>query len=56
MFPFSLAEALEDLGNAGFGHHFALVQGHIGLELKDWCQLLGIGYLQIPAKASVEIF
>jgi L-arabinose isomerase len=48
VFPFSLAEALENLGNAGFGHHFALVQGHVGLEIKEWCQLLGIGYLQIP--------
>jgi len=48
VFPFSLAEALENLGNAGFGHHFALVQGHVGLEIKEWCQLLGMGYLQIP--------
>jgi L-arabinose isomerase len=48
LFPFSLAEALENLGNAGYGHHFALVQGHVGLELNEWCQLSGIGYLQIP--------
>jgi len=47
VYPFDLADALERIGNAGFGHHFALVQGHIGREIGEWCNLLGIEYLQI---------
>lgn len=42
VYPFSLAEALEKLGNAGYGHHFAIAQGHIGRELQEWCKLLDI--------------
>jgi len=48
-FAFNLAEALEKLGDAGYGHHFALAPGHIGLEIKEWCRLTGMDYLQIPA-------
>ncbi len=47
VYPFDLAEALETLGSAGYGHHFALIQGHVGPEVGEWCQLLGIEYLQI---------
>ena len=45
VYPFSLAEALEKLGNAGYGHHFAIAQGHIGRELQEWCALLEIDCL-----------
>lgn len=45
-FAFSLAEALEQLGNQGYGHHFALASGHIGRELAEWCALLDIPYVQ----------
>lgn len=47
IFPFDLANALETLGNAGYGHHFALIQGHVGQEAGEWCRLLGIDYLQL---------
>jgi L-arabinose isomerase len=46
VFPFDLAQALEKLGNEGYGHHFALTTGHIGPELAEWCTLLDIAYLQ----------
>lgn len=46
VFPFDLAEALERLGNAGYGHHFVISRGHIGRELAEWCALLEIDYLQ----------
>lgn len=42
VYPFSLAEALEKLGNNGYGHHFAIAQGHISREIQEWCQLLNI--------------
>lgn len=45
VYPFSLAQALEKLGNAGYGHHFAIAQGHIGRELQEWCSLLEIDSL-----------
>lgn len=45
VYPFSLAQALEKLGNAGYGHHFAIAQGHIGRELQEWCALLEIDSL-----------
>ena len=45
VYPYSLAEALEQLGEAGYGHHFALAQGHIALELEEYCKLLGIQYM-----------
>jgi L-fucose isomerase-like protein len=48
-FPFDLAEALEDMGNAGYGHHFVLMSGHQGRYLAEWCQLLGIDYFQAGA-------
>ena len=47
VFPFDLAEGLERLGNAGYGHHFALVQGHVCQEVGEWCALLGIECLSI---------
>ena len=46
VFPFSLAESLEKLGEAGFGHHFALIQGHVGQELGEWCRLSKVQYCQ----------
>jgi L-fucose isomerase-like protein len=45
VFPFELAQALETLGEAGYGHHFALTQGHVAREIGEWCKLLGIDYL-----------
>ncbi len=42
VYPYSLAEALEKLGNDGYGHHFAIAQGHIGREIEEWCKLLNI--------------
>ena len=32
VYPFDLAQALEALGEAGYGHHFALAQGHVGAK------------------------
>jgi L-arabinose isomerase len=37
-----LEKVLEALGNAGYGHHFALVQGHVRREMAEWCGLVGI--------------
>ena len=47
VFPFDLAAAFEQLGNAGYGHHFALAQGHIGDDLAAWCQVSGVDYLLV---------
>ena len=47
VYPFDLAQALEVLGEAGYGHHFALAQGHVGREIGEWCKLLGIDYMAI---------
>jgi L-arabinose isomerase len=47
VYPFNLAEAFERLGNAGYGHHFAIAQGHIGDDLAEWCRLTQIDYLLI---------
>jgi L-fucose isomerase-like protein len=47
VYPFDLAQALETLGEAGYGHHFALAQGHVGREVGEWCKLLGIDYMQL---------
>ena len=47
VFPFDLADAFERLGNAGYGHHFALIQGCVGKELAEWCELLGIEFTLI---------
>jgi L-fucose isomerase-like protein len=46
VFPFDLGQALEDWGNAGFGHHYALVVGHVGRNVAEWCQLLDIPFQQ----------
>jgi L-fucose isomerase-like protein len=45
-FPFDLANALEALGNQGYGHHFVLIQGHVGRDLAEWCVMTNIQYLQ----------
>jgi len=45
-FSYDLARALETLGNRGYGHHFVLIQGHVGRELAAWCELADIKYLQ----------
>jgi len=47
VFPFPLAESLEKLGEAGYGHHFALIQGHVGRELGEWCRLSKVQFMQI---------
>ena len=46
VFPFPLAESLEKLGEAGYGHHFALIQGHVGRELGEWCRLSKVQFMQ----------
>lgn len=48
-FPFSLREALEVVGNQGYGHHFVLIQGHRAHELAAWCGLTGVRYLHAGA-------
>jgi L-arabinose isomerase len=47
VFPFSLRQALEKIGNEGYGHHFVLIQGHIGPSLAAWCELSGMRYTPI---------
>ncbi len=47
VFPFPLDEALEELGEAGYGHHFALIQGHVGQHLAEWCRLSKIQFTQV---------
>jgi hypothetical protein len=46
-FPFSLRQALEVIGNEGYGHHFVLIPGHIGPSLEAWCELSGMRYTSI---------
>ena len=46
-FPFSLRHALEKIGNEGYGHHFVLIQGHIGPSLEAWCELAGMRFTAI---------
>ena len=46
-FPFSLRHALERIGNEGYGHHFVLIQGHVGPSLEAWCDLAGMRYTAI---------
>jgi L-arabinose isomerase len=46
VFPFDLGEALEAWGNAGFGHHYAVVVGHVARQTAEWCQLLGVPFQQ----------
>jgi L-fucose isomerase-like protein len=53
IYPFDLAEAFEIFGNAGFGHHFALIQGHVGKEFGAWCKILGIEFLLIDHAARL---
>jgi L-arabinose isomerase len=49
-FPFSLKRALEKLANEGYGHHFVLIQGHVGSVLAEWSALTGMKYVQIQPK------
>ncbi len=44
MFPFDLGEALEEWGNAGYGHHYAVTMGHVARQVAEWCQLLDIPF------------
>ena len=46
LFPFDLGETLEEWGNAGYGHHYAVTMGHVGRYVAEWCQLLGIPFKQ----------
>jgi len=45
VFPYDLTEALEAIGNAGFGHHFVVLRGHRARELGEWCALTGVDFL-----------
>ncbi len=49
VFPFDLGEALEQWGNAGFGHHYAVVVGHVARQTDEWCKLLGVPFRQFGA-------
>jgi L-fucose isomerase-like protein len=44
-FPFDLAEALERLGNEGYGHHFVLFPGHFAADIAEWSDMLGVEFL-----------
>ncbi len=46
IFPFDLGHALEEWGNAGLGHHYAVAVGHVAREVAEWCQLLGVPFRQ----------
>lgn len=47
VFAFDLAEALEELGNAGYGHHFVLIPGHFAADFEEWGRMLGVDFLRI---------
>jgi L-fucose isomerase-like protein len=49
VFPYDLTEALEAIGNAGFGHHFVVLRGHLTRELGEWCGLTGVDFLPMTA-------
>ena len=49
VFPYDLTEALEAIGNAGFGHHFVVLRGHRARELGEWCTLTGVDFLPMTA-------
>jgi L-fucose isomerase-like protein len=51
VFPYDLTEALEAIGNAGFGHHFVVMRGHQARDLGEWCALTGVAFLPLAAKA-----
>ena len=46
VFPFDLGEALEEWGNAGFSHHYAVAVGHVAGQTSEWCKLLGVPFQQ----------
>ena len=46
VFPFNLGSALEEWGNAGFGHHYAVVVGHVAREVSEWCKLVNVPFRQ----------
>ena len=54
VFPFDLGHALEEWGNAGFGHHYAVVVGHVAREVAEWCKLLGVPFQQFGNVVSNE--
>jgi L-fucose isomerase-like protein len=47
VFPYDLTTALETLGNAGYGHHFVVMEGHLADDLGEWCRLTGVAFLPI---------
>jgi L-arabinose isomerase len=49
VFPFDLGETLEQWGNAGYGHHYAVVVGHVARQVAEWCNLLGVPFRQFGA-------
>lgn len=50
VFPWSLAQTFEQIGNVGFGHHFVVKRGHLTRELREWRQLAG-GFLALATHA-----
>jgi len=46
-FHFLWQNLWKKLGEAGYGHHFALIQGHVGRELGEWCRLSKVQFMQI---------
>jgi L-arabinose isomerase len=49
VFSFDLGETLEAWGNAGYGHHYAVVVGHVARQTAEWCKLLGVPFQQFGA-------
>jgi len=50
VFSYDLAEALEAIGNAGFGHHFVVMRGHYARDLGEWCALSGVEFLPLTTR------
>jgi len=50
VFAYDLTDALETIGNAGFGHHFVVLRGHQARDLGEWCALSGVEFLPVTAK------
>lgn len=47
VFPFDLAQGLQDLGRWGSGHHFVVIDGHVANDLARWSELVGIHSLRV---------
>lgn len=45
-FSSDLTRALETAANAGYGHHYVLISGHVAKDLAEWCSLMDVEYLQ----------